>query len=389
MTGRAYAVASGKGGVGKTTTVVNLGVMLRVAGHDVAVVDADLGMANMAAFLGVEHEPTLHDVLADEASLDEAIVEDPEGFAIVSGARALEGVAVADPTRLGDVIETLAESFDYVLVDTGAGLSHESVLPLGLTEGVLLVSTPDPVAIEDTKKTAELVDLAQGTIVGAVITRVREDTDPESIAEQLGTELMGAIPEDPAVSASIDARRPLIINAPDSDAAKAYRQLTISLTDTDVPPLEALQSMGDSESSEEQDDTGPDDSGADEEEEIETGDTAGDETDEPDEEATDEGESEREDEPVSEAESDSEESDEPAIEAAEGTPESTSGDEPEQEVSEEDERGSEAGIPSPSNEEGDATESESESDEDKKAEDDTEDTESRGGLLSRLLSPFR
>lgn len=231
MTGRAYAVAGGKGGVGKTTTVVNLGVMLRVAGHRVAVVDADLGMANVATVLGIDHEPTLHDVLAGDSTVGEAVIEEPDGFGVVPGSPSLDGFAAADPEGLEDVIDYLVTDYDFVLVDTGAGLSFESVLPVGMTDGVVLVTTLDQAAIEDTAKTAEIVELADGTVLGAVLTRVRDEVDIESVADELDTDILGVIPEDPAVQDSIDDQKPLITLDSDAPAATAYRELGTVLLD--------------------------------------------------------------------------------------------------------------------------------------------------------------
>ena len=146
--GRVYAVASGKGGVGKTTTVANLGTALATAGHDVAVVDCDLAMANLGPALGVDRTgTTLHDVLAGTAPLDAAVHEGPRGLAVVPGATDLAAFARADPDRLSSVLATLRERHDFVLVDTGAGLNTDNVAPLSVADAVLLVSTPDRPAL--------------------------------------------------------------------------------------------------------------------------------------------------------------------------------------------------------------------------------------------------
>lgn len=231
MAGQVFAIASGKGGVGKTTTVVNLGVILRRSDHSVALVDADLGMANLGPMLGVTGELTLHDVLSGRATLDDALVEEAPGFAVLPGSGSLTDYADADPRNLGDVLDTLAESYDFVLVDTGAGMSHEDVLPLGLADGVLLVASPDPAAIGDTRKTAELADLAQGDIAGLVVTKADSDTDAKHVASQIGVDLLGVIPYDPTVRDSTASGRPLEATDPDTPAARAYRELASRLVE--------------------------------------------------------------------------------------------------------------------------------------------------------------
>ncbi|MFB6299976.1 MAG: P-loop NTPase [Halobacteriales archaeon] len=240
MTGHVYAVASGKGGVGKTTTVVNLGVMLRAEGHSVALVDADLGMPNLANMIGVDHQPTLHDVLADEATIDAAINEESEGFGIIQGTRDLSGFARADPSGLQAVVEELADRYEYVLLDTGPGLSHEDVLPLGIADEVILVTTPNDVSIGDVEKTDELVDIVDGITAGVVITHANQDTDPERIGDLLETTVLGVIPEDNVVPQSIAASQPLEAFDPDSRAAAAYRRLAARLIEANAPNVEAL-----------------------------------------------------------------------------------------------------------------------------------------------------
>jgi septum site-determining protein MinD len=225
MTGYVYTIAGGKGGVGKTTTAINVAVALQDAGHDVVVVDADLGMANLGAMLDIEHEPSLHQVLAGRAAVSDAIIEGPGGFTIVPGERNLEAFADADPAKLRKVVKALSTAYEIVLIDTGAGLSHETTVPLGLADGVLLVTTADDVAIGDTIKTAQLAERIEGEVVGAVLTRADDDTNVSEVADKLNLEMLAVVPEDQ------DATReePLILNDSDSYAAEAYRRLASTL----------------------------------------------------------------------------------------------------------------------------------------------------------------
>lgn len=238
MPGQVYAVASGKGGVGKTTTVVNLGVALRVEGHSVALVDADLGMANVAAFLGVDHEPTVHDVLADDAAVADAVTESAEGFAVVPGDRSLDAFAAADPAGLGAVIEHVAERYDVVLVDTGAGVGYEEILPLGLVDGVVLVTTPDPAAAGDTRKTAQLVDRLGRSVRGVVVNRADEEIDGEDVATAIGAQLLGVVPEDPVLTESNAAGTPVRSRDPEAPSVAAFTRLAKRLLGEEPAPAE-------------------------------------------------------------------------------------------------------------------------------------------------------
>ncbi|HMB50613.1 MAG TPA: MinD/ParA family protein [Natronoarchaeum rubrum] len=229
-----YAVASGKGGVGKTTTTVNLGTALAGAGKRVAIVDADLGMANLAGFVSLAPDgATLHDVLAGDAEVPEATYEVADGIAAVPSGTELDEFADADAAGLGDAVDRLRGEFDYVLLDVGAGVSHESVLPLGVADEVLLVSTPEPASVQDVRKTIDLVDRSGGSVAGLVVTRGRPDGDVsyEEIAARLDVDLLGSIPEDPTVRDSVYAGTPLVVHEAESPAATAYRQLAASLAD--------------------------------------------------------------------------------------------------------------------------------------------------------------
>ena len=221
---RVYAVASAKGGVGKTTLTANLGVVCAAAGLDVAVVDADLGMPNLGRLLGISPDgATLHDVLAGDAQPLDAVYDGPEGIAVIPGDGTLDAYAAADPRALRTVVDALT-AYDVVLVDTGGGLSHDTVLPLGLADGIVLVTTPSPDAFGDTKKTRQLADRLDVPVAGLVVTRLdREGVDTDGLAAHLDVPLLGVIPEDPL---DVDSTGGLAVTRdPDSAVAVAYRTL--------------------------------------------------------------------------------------------------------------------------------------------------------------------
>src|SRR6056297_1314177 len=227
MTGQVYTVASGKGGVGKTTTAINLGAMLAEAGNDVVVVDTDLGMANIAGFLDFEMTgATLHDVLAGEAGVPEAIYEAPGDIDVLPSSTDIQAFARSETEKLPGVVAELRAEYDFVLLDTGAGISYDTMLPLSLADAVLLVTTPDVASVRDTAKSGELTQHVGGTVRGAVLTQRSNDIlNADDVEGTLETEILAVVPEDETVPMGIDAGRPLAAFAPNAPAAAAYREL--------------------------------------------------------------------------------------------------------------------------------------------------------------------
>ncbi|WP_193309786.1 cell division ATPase MinD [Halorubrum halophilum] len=281
-----YAVASAKGGVGKTTTTAAIATILADSGADVVAIDADLGMANLAEALGVSVEGvTLHDVLAGEASPREAVHEGPVGLRVVPGAVALDAYAAADPSGLREVVDAF-EDADFVFIDAGAGLSHDSTLPLGLADETLLVSTPERSALGDTEKTRQLTERLGGSVAGAAITRLdpataASDAPIDAVERWLDAPVVGRIPEDVAVLRASESSDPLPLLAPDSAATRAYRDLTRTLTGATVPgPGLAVDTEGEDETPTESESS---------DEGVASADEAAASTDDPDERETDEG----------------------------------------------------------------------------------------------------
>ncbi len=250
-----YAIASGKGGVGKTTTTVNLGTALAKAGKRVAIVDVDLGMANLGGFVNLDAETTtLHDVLAGSASVEEATYPLADNLVALPSGNGLEGYAETSIEGLKNVVNTLQSTVEYVFLDVGAGVSHETVLPLGLAESVILISTPEPTAVQDVTKTIELTERAGGAAEGLVVTRTRPDdiVSAEEIATELAVPLLGAIPEDNAVRKSVYAGKPTVVAETESAAALAYEQLAAEIGGFEAPDREGPTT--DSEDDKDQDD---------------------------------------------------------------------------------------------------------------------------------------
>ena len=258
-----YAVASAKGGVGKTTTAAGLATALAAAGESVVAVDGDVGSPALAATLGVEPgATTLHDVLAGRAAPTTAVVDGPAGLRVVPGDPSLEAFAAADPAGLEAVV-TAFEDASSVVVDTSAGLTHATARVLALADETLLVTTSDPRSVTATETTRVLTTRLGGHVTGVVLVRAgnemkrvddaaeAEQVDDAAEAEQvddaaetervdgLETPVLERIPEDPAVGAAVAAGESLLTFDPSATANRAYQRLAATLTEREVGTTDA------------------------------------------------------------------------------------------------------------------------------------------------------
>jgi flagellar biosynthesis protein FlhG len=149
---RTFAVVSGKGGVGKSNVALNLSILLSALGHRVALVDGDLGMANLDILLDVRIRSTLAHVLAGRKSLDEILVELPSGVQLVPGASGLAKIANLNEFSRNQLVSSLTaleQDNDMILVDTAAGIGPSVLQFACAAETVLVVTTPEPTAMAD------------------------------------------------------------------------------------------------------------------------------------------------------------------------------------------------------------------------------------------------
>jgi septum site-determining protein MinD len=235
----ALAVASGKGGTGKTTSTLALGMALAEE-YDVTVVDADTGMANLLFHAGLaDVDVTLHDLLlADREVAVEDAVYDCFGMDVVPCGTSLDAFRAADPGRLREVVAELAADTDVLLLDSPAALgSKHAVLPVVLADRVVVVLQPTIPAISDGLKVQEYARSYGTDGAGVLFNKVHDDDAVDRVAEKTERYFDGptlaAVPDSDAARSARAAGEPLLAHAPESAAAAAFREAAASI---DVQP---------------------------------------------------------------------------------------------------------------------------------------------------------
>jgi len=250
----AIAVASGKGGTGKTTATLALGMALAEDGYDVTVVDADTGLANLLFHADLDDASvTLHDLLLGDADVTVADTEitdaeadftvadatyDRFGMRVVPCGTDLGDFEAADPDRLADVVADLAADADVLLLDSPAALGSKSaVLPIVLADRVVVVLQPTIPALSDGLKVHEYAQAYGTDTAGVLYNRVHDPEDVDAVRGQteryFDAPVLASVPAADVVRDARAAGEPLLAHAPDSTAADAFRAAAASLDPDD------------------------------------------------------------------------------------------------------------------------------------------------------------
>ncbi len=229
MTARTIAIASGKGGVGKTTVCANVSIAMAQMGKRVTLLDADLAMANLGITLGMEDTPTtLHEVLAGDANIEDAIYEGPAGLKFIPSGLSLDTFLRIDVEKLKPVVTSLLENTDILLIDAPGGLGKNVLGAMISAAELLIVTMPDPSALADALKTKLVGNRLNMEILGVALNMMRGDkteVTPEEVSVLLDSPILQTIPYDDNVKRGSVEGKPVILRNPESPAAKAFKKL--------------------------------------------------------------------------------------------------------------------------------------------------------------------
>lgn len=248
---RVITITSGKGGVGKSSTAVNLAIQFRKLGYRVMIFDADFGLANIEVMFGAIPKFNLSDVIYRGKNLEDIIVEGPMGVNFISG-----GSGVFEMTNMSSdnlryltaKLSQLESMADIIIVDTGAGISENVLQFITACNEVVLITTPEPTSITDSYALLKALNRhpdfdKDNTAIKVVTNKVRNDEEGNTLYSKLSivvnkflqieTSLLGMIPQDAHILKSVMQQQPVSIVYENSGAAKAYEIIAKRLTKND------------------------------------------------------------------------------------------------------------------------------------------------------------
>jgi flagellar biosynthesis protein FlhG len=243
------AVTGGKGGVGKTSVSINLGIGLAELGRRVVLLDADLGLANVDVLLGLRPKRNLADVLAGHCSVEEIMLEGPGGIRIIpasSGTQAMASLSHLEHAGLIHAFSAIGATMDVLVIDTAAGIADSVLSFVRAAQECLVVVCDEPSSLADAYALMKLLHRDHGMqrfrLLGNMVRSPQEAANLYTKLEQVCERFLditlidaGHIPYDDMVRKCIQRQRPVLLGAPRSRAALAFRELAARVDRWPVP----------------------------------------------------------------------------------------------------------------------------------------------------------
>lgn len=249
---RIITVTSGKGGVGKSNTAINLAIQMRKAGQKVIILDADFGLANIEIMFGAVPKHNLCDLIYQGKNIKDIITWGPMEVGFISGGSGITGLSNLNRDELSYIIENLAEldeMADTIIVDTGAGIA-DGVLEFLVASGeILLVTTPEPTSITDSYSLLKALSRhpryhAETTQIRVLANKVTGEAEAKALYAKLETVVerylkvpisyLGMIPQDPQLAKAVMQQMPVSLENPKARSAIAYEMIAAKLTNREL-----------------------------------------------------------------------------------------------------------------------------------------------------------
>jgi septum site-determining protein MinD len=248
---RIIVISSGKGGVGKTTITANLGTALAQLGRKVALVDADFGLRNLDLLLGLENRVvyTAVEVIAGECKLEKALVKDKrqEGLVLLPATQSRNKDSVT-PEQMKQLVSLLAKEYDYVLIDSPAGIEMGFRNAIAAAQEALIVTTPEVAAVRDADRVIGLLEAESVKNIRLIINRLRPEMvqldkmlSVQDILDLLMIPLIGIVPDDERIIVSSNRGEPLVLSTQPSLPGTALKNIARRIEGEDVPLLDLME----------------------------------------------------------------------------------------------------------------------------------------------------
>ena len=237
MVARIISCVSGKGGVGKTTFVSNLGIASSEFGHKTLVLDANLTTPNLGFHLGVPLYPqTVHNLIRGEGNIYDAMYIHPTKLKVIPAGLSIYDLKNTDPSKLKGVVDQLREEdHDLIIIDGAAGLGNESLATIEAADEIIIITNPELPSVTDALKTIKIAEEMKKPVIGVVVNRVRKmksELSKYDIESILGAPVISMIYEDKKMADCIAAKTPMISYDKDHDSSIEIKKIAAELTDT-------------------------------------------------------------------------------------------------------------------------------------------------------------
>lgn len=241
------AVASGKGGVGKTNVVANLAIAFRRLGRKPMIFDADLGLSNIDILLHLAPRYNIQHLLSGERSLKDIIIEGPEGILILpasSGIQELTSLNEFQRLRILEEFDSFDQDIDTLLIDTSAGISENVAFFCVAAQEILIITSPEPTAITDAYALIKVLSSRyQERDFDILVNSVRSEAEAIDVFKRLSVatekflsisiNYLGYIPLDYSVQRAVRAQKAFISAYPDCLASKQIKDIASQLIETE------------------------------------------------------------------------------------------------------------------------------------------------------------